>query len=86
MHRSSCTEIMHGECGVLGDSVDVVYAATCDSDSWIEREVLLLRADGCPKVWVATSDSFHQQAAHGSVCELLTFSFKQGFALKDINL
>jgi hypothetical protein len=48
--------------------------------------VLLLRADGCPKVWVATSDSFHQQAAHGSVCELLTFSFKQGFALKDINL
>jgi hypothetical protein len=29
-------------------------------------QVLLLRADGCPKVWVATSDSFHQQAAHGS--------------------
>jgi predicted RNA-binding protein with PIN domain len=57
---------MLGECGVLGDSVDVVYAATSDSDSWIEREVLLLRADGCPKVWVATSDSFHQQAAHGS--------------------
>jgi predicted RNA-binding protein with PIN domain len=77
---------MHGECGMLGDSVDVVYAATSDSDSWIEREVLLLRADGCPKVWVATSDSFHQQAAHGSVCELLTFSFKQRFALKDINL
>jgi hypothetical protein len=49
-------------------------------------QVLLLRADGCPKVWVATSDSFHQQAAHGSVCELLTFSFKQRFALKDINL
>ncbi|CAK9204348.1 unnamed protein product [Sphagnum troendelagicum] len=48
------------------NSVDVVYAATSDSDSWIEREVLLLRADGCPKVWVATSDSFHQQAAHGS--------------------
>ncbi|KAH9541465.1 hypothetical protein CY35_14G066100 [Sphagnum magellanicum] len=48
------------------NSVDVVYAATSDSDSWIEREVLLLRSDGCPKVWVATSDSFHQQAAHGS--------------------
>lgn len=24
---------------MLGDSVDVVYAATSDSDSWIEREV-----------------------------------------------
>ncbi|KAH9541464.1 hypothetical protein CY35_14G066100 [Sphagnum magellanicum] len=36
------------------NSVDVVYAATSDSDSWIEREVLLLRSDGCPKgayVW-----------------------------------
>lgn len=45
-------------------SVDVVFSASTDSDSWIEREVTLLRADGCPKVWVATSDIFHQQAAH----------------------
>uniref|UniRef100_A0A7I4EM35 Uncharacterized protein n=1 Tax=Physcomitrium patens TaxID=3218 RepID=A0A7I4EM35_PHYPA len=29
-------------------------------------QVTLLRADGCPKVWVATSDTFHQHAAHGA--------------------
>ncbi|KAG0611394.1 hypothetical protein M758_7G138000 [Ceratodon purpureus] len=52
------------------NSVDIVYSAQTDSDSWIEREVTLLRADGCPKVWVATSDTFHQQAAHGAVCNL----------------
>uniref|UniRef100_A0A7I4F5P9 Uncharacterized protein n=1 Tax=Physcomitrium patens TaxID=3218 RepID=A0A7I4F5P9_PHYPA len=48
------------------NSVDIVYSADTDADSWIEREITLLRADGCPKVWVATSDSFHQQAAHGA--------------------
>ncbi|XP_024384541.1 uncharacterized protein [Physcomitrium patens] len=53
----------HKECL---NSVDIVYVANTDADSWIEREVTLLRADGCPKVWVATSDTFHQHAAHGA--------------------
>ncbi|KAG5076851.1 hypothetical protein JHK82_055546 [Glycine max] len=28
-------------------------------------EVAALKEDGCPKVWVVTSDQCHQQAAHG---------------------
>jgi hypothetical protein len=47
---------MHGECGVLGDSVDVVYAATCDSDSWIEREVsfIIPNRKSCRIVYLIT--------------------------------
>nr|CAB3492505.1 unnamed protein product [Digitaria exilis] len=45
--------------------VDVVYSADLSADSWIEKEVEALMADGCPKVWVVTSDALEQQLAHG---------------------
>jgi len=34
----------------------------------LELQVVALREDGCPKVWVVTSDICHQHAAHGAVC------------------
>lgn len=34
-------------------------------------QVVALKEDGCPKVWVVTSDSCQQQAAHGAVCFIL---------------
>ncbi|KAG4929128.1 hypothetical protein JHK84_046099 [Glycine max] len=34
-------------------------------------KVAALKEDGCPKVWVVTSDHCHQQAAHGAVWEPL---------------
>jgi hypothetical protein len=33
-------------------------------------QVEALVADGCPKVWVVTSDALEQQLAHGEVCSL----------------
>jgi predicted RNA-binding protein with PIN domain len=48
--------------------VDVVYSGDLSADSWIEKEVEALVADGCPKVWVVTSDALEQQLAHGEVC------------------
>ncbi|KAG5146181.1 hypothetical protein JHK84_031724 [Glycine max] len=30
------------------------------------RQVAALKEDGCPKVWVVTSDHCHQQVAHGA--------------------
>ncbi|KAF0912467.1 hypothetical protein E2562_014076 [Oryza meyeriana var. granulata] len=54
--------------------VDVVYSGDLSADSWIEKEVMLINsysevealvADGCPKVWVVTSDALEQQLAHG---------------------
>ncbi|KAG8061761.1 hypothetical protein GUJ93_ZPchr0003g18377 [Zizania palustris] len=45
--------------------VDVVYPSDLSADSWIEKEVEALVADGCPKVWVVTSDALEQQLAHG---------------------
>uniref|UniRef100_A0A0D9W191 Uncharacterized protein n=1 Tax=Leersia perrieri TaxID=77586 RepID=A0A0D9W191_9ORYZ len=45
--------------------VDVVYPGDLSADSWIEKEVEALVADGCPKVWVVTSDALEQQLAHG---------------------
>ncbi|KAF0912469.1 hypothetical protein E2562_014076 [Oryza meyeriana var. granulata] len=45
--------------------VDVVYSGDLSADSWIEKEVEALVADGCPKVWVVTSDALEQQLAHG---------------------
>ncbi|KAG6547556.1 hypothetical protein Mapa_011004 [Marchantia paleacea] len=47
-------------------NVDVVYTVDACADSWIEREVTMLIADGCPKVWVVSSDTFHQHAAYGA--------------------
>lgn len=34
-------------------------------------QVVALKVDGCPKVWVVTSDSVQQQAAHGAVSALI---------------
>lgn len=34
-------------------------------------QVVALKVDGCPRVWVVTSDVCHQQAAHAAVCTLL---------------
>ncbi|KAJ4846907.1 hypothetical protein Tsubulata_010300 [Turnera subulata] len=48
------------------DGVDVVYTGETSADTWIEREVENLKNDGCPKVWVASSDVLHQQAASGA--------------------
>ncbi|EFJ18585.1 hypothetical protein SELMODRAFT_420051 [Selaginella moellendorffii] len=48
-------------------SVDIVFAADACADSWIKREVYLLRDDGCPKIRVITSDSLHQQVANGAI-------------------
>ncbi|KAL6329195.1 hypothetical protein AAG906_014804 [Vitis piasezkii] len=46
--------------------IDVVYSGESCADAWIEKEVVALREDGCPKVWVVTSDHCQQQAAHGA--------------------
>ncbi|PIA55418.1 hypothetical protein AQUCO_00700007v1 [Aquilegia coerulea] len=46
--------------------IDIVFSSETCADTWIEKEVVALREDGCPKVWVATSDRCHQQAAHGA--------------------
>ncbi|XP_057494391.1 uncharacterized protein LOC130779681 isoform X1 [Actinidia eriantha] len=46
--------------------VDVVFSGETCADAWIEKEVVALKEDGCPKVWVATSDKCQQQAAYGA--------------------
>ncbi|KAI4340783.1 hypothetical protein MLD38_025589 [Melastoma candidum] len=46
--------------------IDVVYSGETCADAWIEKEVVALRQDGCPRVWVATSDVCQQHAAHGA--------------------
>ncbi|KAK4740955.1 hypothetical protein SAY87_024543 [Trapa incisa] len=46
--------------------VDVVFSGESCADSWIEKEVVALREDGCPKVWVVTSDHQQQHAAYGA--------------------
>jgi predicted RNA-binding protein with PIN domain len=66
--------------------VDVIFSGETCADAWIEKEVVALREDGCPKVWVVTSDVCQQQAAHGAVlghhidvinslCSYLVFDF-----------
>ncbi|TXG53547.1 hypothetical protein EZV62_018803 [Acer yangbiense] len=47
-------------------SIDIVFSGETCADSWIEKEVVALRGDGCPKVWVVTSDHLQQHAAHGA--------------------
>ncbi|KAL5786881.1 hypothetical protein ACOSP7_003830 [Xanthoceras sorbifolium] len=47
-------------------SIDIVFTGETCADSWIEKEVVALREDGCPKVWVVTSDHMQQHAAHGA--------------------
>ncbi|XP_071736989.1 uncharacterized protein [Rutidosis leptorrhynchoides] len=46
--------------------VDIVYSTETCADAWIEKEVAALREDGCPRVWVVTSDRCQQHAAHGA--------------------
>ncbi|KAJ4717654.1 YacP-like NYN domain protein [Melia azedarach] len=46
--------------------VDVVYSGETCADAWIEKEIVALRDDGCPKVWVVTSDHCQQHAAYGA--------------------
>ncbi|XP_021720859.1 uncharacterized protein LOC110688415 isoform X2 [Chenopodium quinoa] len=46
--------------------VDIVFSGDSCADSWIEKEVVALKEDGCPKVWVVTSDHAQQHAAHGA--------------------
>ncbi|KAL2477664.1 hypothetical protein Fot_46678 [Forsythia ovata] len=46
--------------------VDIVYSSETCADAWIEKEVVALKEDGCPRVWVVTSDRCQQQAAHGA--------------------
>lgn len=46
--------------------VDIVFPGKICADAWIEKEVTALKEDGCPNVWVVTSDHNHQQAANGS--------------------
>lgn len=46
--------------------IDIVFSGESCADAWIEKEVVALKEDGCPRVWVVTSDSCQQQAAHGA--------------------
>ncbi|KAL0364945.1 UNVERIFIED_CONTAM: hypothetical protein Sangu_0592100 [Sesamum angustifolium] len=46
--------------------IDIVYSGETCADAWIEKEVVALREDGCPKVWVVTSDHCQQHAAYGA--------------------
>ncbi|KAJ8526477.1 hypothetical protein K7X08_028954 [Anisodus acutangulus] len=48
------------------EGIDVVYSSETCADAWIEKEVVALREDGCPKVWVVTSDHNQQHAAYGA--------------------
>ncbi|WJX97011.1 hypothetical protein P8452_78138 [Trifolium repens] len=45
--------------------IDIVFSSQTSADTWIEKEVSALKADGCPKVWVVTSDHAQQHAANG---------------------
>lgn len=46
--------------------VDIVFPGETCADAWIEKEIVALREDGCPKVWVVTSDHLEQHAAYGA--------------------
>ncbi|KAL3625678.1 hypothetical protein CASFOL_030532 [Castilleja foliolosa] len=46
--------------------IDIVFSGETCADAWIEKEVAALREDGCPKVWVVTSDHCQQHAAYGA--------------------
>ncbi|KAL5555360.1 hypothetical protein UlMin_037596 [Ulmus minor] len=46
--------------------IDIVFSGKSCADAWIEKEVVALREDGCPKVWVVTSDHIQQHAAYGA--------------------
>ncbi|KAL5982787.1 hypothetical protein ACLOJK_016864 [Asimina triloba] len=46
------------------EGIEVVFTGDSCADTWIEKEVVALREDGCPKVWVATSDTCQQHSAN----------------------
>ncbi|CAA0840053.1 Unknown protein [Striga hermonthica] len=46
--------------------IDIVYSGETCADGWIEKEVVALKEDGCPEVWVVTSDHSQQDAVYGS--------------------
>ncbi|GER38933.1 hypothetical protein STAS_15475 [Striga asiatica] len=46
--------------------IDIVYSSETCADGWIEKEVVALKEDGCPEVWVVTSDHSQQDAVYGS--------------------
>ncbi|XP_031248840.1 uncharacterized protein LOC116106617 isoform X2 [Pistacia vera] len=45
--------------------IDIVFCGETCADSWIEKEIVALKEDGWPSVWVVTSDHCHRHAAHG---------------------
>ncbi|XP_044462322.1 uncharacterized protein LOC123193407 isoform X2 [Mangifera indica] len=47
--------------------IDIVFSGETCADAWIEKEIVALKEDGCPKVWVVTSDHCQQHAAHGAI-------------------
>lgn len=57
--------------------LSIFHALYCDNCVFLVYafmliwQVVALKEDGCPKVWVATSDNCQQQAAYGAVCILL---------------
>ncbi|KAH9684360.1 YacP-like NYN domain-containing protein [Citrus sinensis] len=51
--------------------VDVVFSGETCADAWIEKEIVALREDGCPKVWVVTSDHLQQHAAYGAPVSMM---------------
>ncbi|KAJ6798485.1 uncharacterized protein M6B38_274620 [Iris pallida] len=46
--------------------IDLIFSSETCADAWIEKEVVALKDDGCPKVWVVTSDVCQQHAAYGA--------------------
>lgn len=44
-----------------------LYIFSGERLKFIPLQVTMLIADGCPKVWVVSSDTFHQHAAYGAV-------------------
>ncbi|KAE8662930.1 serine/threonine-protein kinase SRK2B isoform 1 [Hibiscus syriacus] len=60
MHEG-IVSVMHP---ALGDGINYASITVCP--------VVALKEDGCPKLWVVTSDNCQQQAAHGAVSSVLT--------------
>ncbi|XP_045818016.1 uncharacterized protein LOC123910807 isoform X1 [Trifolium pratense] len=60
-HKSGFPD--HKECAF---GIDIVFSSATSADTWIEKEVSALKEDGCPDVWVVTSDHDQQHAANGA--------------------
>ncbi|XP_058752944.1 uncharacterized protein LOC131626126 isoform X2 [Vicia villosa] len=44
--------------------IDIVFSSETSADTWITIEVSNLKEDGCPDVWVVTSDHSQQEAVN----------------------